>query len=133
MFCPKCGTNNPNETGSCIKCNHDFSQIPENLRVFNLHTEEATAKGDASVTFKKTEKPIKEYLVYAIIAALLGSIVFGIAALVFSGMTKAEKDAGNTEKAREYSKRTKLFCDIAIVIGAIKYLYAAVMILVMFF
>ena len=76
------------------------------------------------------KKEIKDYFVWAILAAVFCSVTFGIAAIVFSAMTKAEKSVGNTAKAEVYSAKTKLFSIIALIVGIVKYVFAFIMIAV---
>ena len=59
---------------------------------------------------------------------MLCSITFGVAAIIFSAMTKAEKAAGNITKAQVYSSRTKMFAIIALIVGAVKYIFAFLLI-----
>ncbi len=78
--------------------------------------------------WKVNKKEIKDYFVWAILAAVLCSITFGVAAIIFSAMTKAEKAAGNMIKAQVYSSRTKMFAIIALIVGTIKYIFAFLLI-----
>lgn len=66
------------------------------------------------------KKVVKDYFVWAVLAAVFCSITFGVAAIIFSAMTKAEKASGNTAKAEVYSEKTKLFSIIALIVGIVK-------------
>lgn len=74
----------------------------------------------------------KDYFVLSIICTLLGSISFGIAALIFSVMTKASNAEENYKRAAAYSLSAKRFCTISIVIGIVKYVFIWFLISFMF-
>ncbi len=78
--------------------------------------------------YRQYVKKPKEYFILSILCTIFGSIGFGIAAIVFSVMTKAEISAGNIKKAGIYSQNTRTFCIFSIVIGVIKYLFIIIMI-----
>lgn len=138
MFCPKCGTQSTAINDVCPKCGYDFGLIPEHLKeretdtvyetetVGNVFTAEANAADTKNRAEK--EKPISAYMLRSILLAVFGSIVFGIAAVIFSGMTQTELKSGNTEKAREYSEKTRMFCVISLIVGIVRYLFAGAII-----
>ena len=78
--------------------------------------------------YRQYVKKPKEYFILSVLCTIFGSIGFGIAAIVFSVMTKAEISAGNIKKAGIYSQNTRTFCIFSIVIGVIKYLFIIIMI-----
>ena len=82
----------------------------------------------AGCHWKVAKNEVKDYLVLSIISAVFGSVIFGVAALIFSAMTKSENAAGNFIKAKDYSSKAKLFSTIALVIGASKYIFAIALI-----
>ncbi len=138
MFCSQCGTYNDKTANMCVKCGTelgigtDMSRAvqeepkalvvekvaePVKAEVVNepsLPTDEKSAENDS----KPAE--IKEYILWAIISAILFSIPFGTAAVIFSGFTNTEKKTGNIEKAMIYSEKTAFFCKLSTVIGAVK-------------
>lgn len=73
--------------------------------------------------YRQNIKKPNEYFIFSIICAALGSIAFGIAAVVFSAMTRAENISGNISKAGVYSEKTKIFCILSAVIGVLKYIF----------
>lgn len=73
---------------------------------------------------KKSSKFPKDYFVQSVLTAILCSVTFGVAAIIFSGMTQTERSAGNIAKAELYSEKTKMFCWIAFAVGVAKYLFA---------
>lgn len=68
-------------------------------------------------------RPPRDYFVFSIICTLLMSMTFGLAAVVFSVMTKIEISAGNLKRAEVYSLNVKRFCIVSIIIGIVKYLF----------
>lgn len=99
---------------------------------FNPKTEEAKNSVQnnnryESVYREYVKKP-KEYFIFSILCTIFGSLGFGIAAIVFSVMTKAEISSGNIKKASIYSQNTKIFCIFSIVIGIIKYIFMFIVI-----
>lgn len=79
--------------------------------------------------YRQYVKRPKEYFVASILCTIFGSLGFGIAAIVFSVMTKAEVNSGNIKKAGIYSQNTRTFCIFSIVIGIIKYLFVFFMLI----
>lgn len=143
MFCPKCGAFNDNENLWCIKCGYNMKSIPEAMK--GTQTDEVNRAADngceygsdavhtgAAVGNCTDAKPkkIKDYFVQSILVAIFCSIAFGAAAIIFSGMTQAERKVGNREKAEIYSSKTRMFCWIALAIGIVKYLFTIVFIVI---
>ena len=84
--------------------------------------------GDSGCRWKVEKNEVKDFLVLSIISAVFGSFIFGVAAIIFSAMTKSENEAGNYIKAKDYSAKAKLFSIIALVVGASKYIFAIALI-----
>lgn len=78
--------------------------------------------------YRQYVKKPKDYFIFSILCTIFGSVGFGIAAIVFSVMTKAEINAGNIKKAGIYSQNTRTFCIFSVIIGIIKYVFAALII-----
>ena len=143
MFCPKCGTYNEENSSVCIRCSYDFNNIPENIKGAGRgFTESEIPQGETAKTEdfvvpdltvqnepakKKKRKmyldDVKDYFIQAILSAILCSIAFGIPAIIFSGMTQTEKTHGNIKKAESYSQKAKMFCQLALAVGIVKYLF----------
>lgn len=84
-----------------------------------------------SIYTQYTKLP-RDYFILSIICTLLGSISFGIAALVFSVMTKAANNEENYKRAATYSLSAKRFCIISAIIGVVKYVFIWFLISFMF-
>ena len=132
MFCPKCGTFNRTENSWCINCGNNLEGekvIPE-VEVPQEKVDAATSGTERiykEPKAKKSEKKIKDYLVFSIISAILGSISFGTVALIFSGLTSTELASGNKEKAMKHSAMARLFCIISLAVGLVKLLFIVVL------
>lgn len=143
MFCPKCGTCNEENSSACMRCSYDFNNIPENIkgvsRTFTepeVSREETVKTEECSISDLPVQKePVKtkhrkkylnstkDYFIPAMLCAILCSVVFGIPAVIFSGMAQTERTHGNTGKAESYSQKTKMFCWLALAVGIVKYLF----------
>ena len=143
MFCPKCGTYNEENSSICMRCSYDFNNIPENIKgVSRAVTEPEVSQGETvkAEDYGFSDLPVqnepvktksrkiysnrpKDYFVQAILCSILCSIVFGIPAIIFSGMTQTEKTHGNITKAESYSNKAKIFCWLALAVGIVKYLF----------
>ena len=95
------------------------------------YTWQAEKKYTDSIYRQNIKKP-KDYFIFALLCAALGSLPFGIAALIFSAMTKVENISGNISKASVYSEKTKIFCIISAIIGVLKYIFIIWIILDLF-
>lgn len=150
MYCPKCGAYNDNENIWCVYCGHgklpviteiedksekDIYSMPEGAEKVDgigggtEQNEKNIDVGLSGCQWKVAKKEVKDYLLLSIISAIFGSVIFGIAAIIFSAMTKGENEAENYVKAKDYSSKAKLFSIIALVVGASKYIFAIVLIL----
>ncbi len=138
MFCPKCGSHNEDTNNWCIMCGYKFEEKQENTEcsLFDAETVEilpefAAEETDPEIIFPESEpQKIRHYLGWSIIAAILGSIVFGIAAVIFSGITKAELAAGDIDKAKVYSEHTKFFCLISLSVAIVKFIFVVAALLI---
>lgn len=136
MYCHEYEKNNGEEGQNCLEealCDNKTGN-----KTSDMHGTEATeginqrtykVLDDRTKSFYKwavKEKEIDDYLFRALVAAAFFSITFGIIAVVFSGMTKAEKTAGNSVQAAVYSEKARLFSRVSIAVGCVKYLFSAV-------
>lgn len=96
----------------------------ENIENVTEQKEEKVRVGVLNCQWKVEKNEAKDHLVMSIISAVFGSVIFGVAAIIFSAMTKSENESGNYDKAKDYSSKAKLFSIIALVVGASKYIFA---------
>jgi len=88
----------------------------------NSYLRQNERKYGDSIYRQNIKKP-KDYFIFSILCAILGSLPFGIAAIITSAITKAESLSGNITKAGIYSEKTKVFCIISAIIGVLKYIF----------
>lgn len=69
---------------------------------------------------RKSDDSCGNFLIRSVLIAVFEGGVFGAAALVFSVLTSAALQTGETEKAKVYSRRTTLFCWIGLAAGIVK-------------
>lgn len=100
------------------------TEMAENIEDVSEQKGEKVRVGVSGCQWKVEKNEAKDYLVLSIISAVFGSVIFGVAAIIFSAMTKNENEAGNYDKAKDYSSKTKLFSIIALIVGASKYIFA---------
>ena len=140
MFCPRCGNNNNDLNLWCIRCGCRLEEGHENTE--NTSAQEISVDSEAEGTAapvaenaasEQKPKKIKDYMTWSIISAVLGSIAFGIAAVIFSGLTMTEITAGNTERAKEYSGKAKLFCLISLAIAIVKVIFIVLTLIIVAF
>lgn len=140
MVCPRCGKNNDDLNKWCIECGYMLEEKPENTE--SAVCEDSIAEGvpeyiteaiiNENNTCEQKTKKIRHYMGWSIIAAVFGSIVFGIVAVIFSGITKVELASGNIEKAEAYSKHTKLFCLISLSVAIVKVIFIILTLMIFF-
>lgn len=73
----------------------------------------------------------RNYLVWSILNAIFCSLPFGIAAIVFSSMTRDANDIGDFNAASKNSKRALIFNVIALVIGLISFILLFIFIVIL--
>lgn len=117
----------PEQEGPMVATCREQEKV-ENLGNESEQNQENVRVGVSGCQWNVAKNEAKDYLVLSIISAVFGSIIFGVAAIIFSAMTKSENEAGNYVKAKEYSSKAKLFSIIAIVVGASKYIFAIALI-----
>jgi hypothetical protein len=100
MFCPQCGTGNPEGAAACAKC--------------------GAALLPAQVVLPPGSAPgqqVPNYLVQAILVTILCCLPLGIPAIVFAAQVNGKLAAGDVAGAMAASKNAKLFCWISFWIG----------------
>ena len=149
MFCPKCGMNNNDENLWCIKCGIRLEQTVSQEEPLTIDVEPVSESTAETLTYKdeaeapidtkpetvyvipevkeEKERLVKDHLIWSILAAIFGSIIFGTVAVIFSGLVQTERSTGDMEKAERYSSRAKLFCIIATSIGVAKAIFVVLL------
>lgn len=104
MFCPKCGTTNPDNASFCSKCGCRLSiseeqryDIPQGSNYNNYNS----------------RPDVPNYLVWSILATIFCCIPLGIPAIVYSSQVDTRLRSGDYQGAIESSQKAKKFCWIA--------------------
>ena len=139
MFCPKCGSVNDDLNKWCTMCAYSFE---EKQKTAEDAVEETYVKSvpdyidetaeDENCRCEQEKTEIRHYMGWSVIAAVLGSVVFGVVAVIFSGITKTELAVGNTDKARIYSEHTRLFCLVSLSVAIVKVIFIALALAIFF-
>ncbi len=119
---------NTPETDDTITTTCKNTETVERIENVTGTKEEKVHVGVSGCRWKVEKNEVKDFLVLSIISTVFGSFIFGVAAIIFSAMTKSENEAGNYIKAKDYSSKAKLFSIIALVVGASKYIFAIALI-----
>ncbi len=140
MFCPRCGNKNNDLNLWCIRCGCRLEETKDNtvdtpVTEASADKSEYTAKAPVpeSNIYYEEPKKIKDYMVWSIISAVLGSVAFGIIAVIFSGLTKTETAARHFDTAKEYSTKAKLFCLISLAIAIVKVIFIVLVLIIAVF
>jgi len=127
MFCPQCGTANPDNAAQCSQCGAALQPVQA------YPPPQAPSQGQAPQPY--TGEPIPNYLWQSIVCTVLGlmcclSLPFGIVAIVFSTQVNSKLAYGDIAGAKDASNKAKIFCWVSIgIFAVIGILYALLMIL----
>jgi len=102
MFCPQCGTGNPEGAAVCTKCG--ASLVPAQVVVPPGYS-------------VQPGQQIPNYLVQSILVTLFCCLPLGIAAIVYAAQVSGKLQAGDVAGAMAASKNAKMFCWISFWIG----------------
>ena len=119
--------NDENNADSYVKTETVNTEPATPINNENVNSYNTAARNYADTVYRQNIKKPKDYFVLSIICALLGSLSFGIAALIFSGMTRAENEINNLRKASIYSDKARMFCIFSVIIGILKYLFIIIL------
>ena len=100
MFCPQCGSNNPEGAAACAKCG--ASLVPPQVVVPPGYT---------------PSQQVPNYLVQSILVTILCCLPLGIVAIVFAAQVNGKLQSGDVAGAMAASKNAKLFCWISFGVG----------------
>lgn len=106
MFCPNCGTSNPDNAGVCSKCGTAISAAP----LAAVPQAPMTAPAGAPA------RP-NNYLVQAILVTLFCCLPLGIVSIVFAAQVNTAYDRGDYAGALNSSKQAKMWTWISFGIG----------------
>lgn len=100
MFCPQCGTSNPEGAAACSKCG--ASLAPAQVVLPPGYT---------------PARQVPNYLVQSILVTLFCCLPLGIVSIVYAAQVNGKVAAGDIVGAEAASKNAKMFCWISFWIG----------------
>lgn len=114
MFCNKCGAYNEDNANKCSLCENIFNEDNSDKSVAD--------NADTDIIGKEVPKSPKSYFFLSVILSILGSVPFGITAMVLSVLTDVNYETENYVAAEVCSKKSGFFCLTSFLIGIIKWL-----------
>jgi len=112
MFCPKCGAENNETAKYCASCGQPMevagpSPVPPPAAPMGV--------GPAPAPMQK----VPNYLVHAILVAVLCCVPCGVVGIVFASQVNAKLQAGDYRGAVEASTKAKMWTTIGFVVGLV--------------
>lgn len=102
MYCPNCGTQNPDNAAQCTNCGQAFQPAAPGVGV------------------PQTPPPnIPNYLVQAILVTLFCCLPFGIVAIVYAAQVNGKVTAGDYAGAMDSSQKAKTWCWVSFGLGLV--------------
>lgn len=112
MFCPQCGTANPDNATQCAQCGTALQQPM------------ATPPSAAYAQPQMQGPAVESYLVPSILVTVLCCLPFGIPAIIYAAQVQEKLQRGDIAGAQQSSKNAKTWCIVAVVaplVGGILY------------
>ena len=108
MFCPQCGSNNPDNAVVCGQCGRNL-QAPSVVQTPPIQGAPLQTPG----VVLPPGATVPNYLVFAILTTVLGCLPAGIPAIVYSAQVNGKLQAGDLAGAQQASKNAKMWCWIS--------------------
>ena len=103
MFCPQCGTANPDNVVQCSQCGSAIQPL-------------APPPPPGSPQPYVQQGPVVEsYLIPSILVTVLCCLPFGIPAIIFASQVQEKLGRGDIAGAQQSSKNAKTWCIVAVV------------------
>lgn len=139
MYCPKCGTQNPDNALNCSACGAVLQQAnqyqnpsnnynqPNNQQYQNYNQNYNQNANNTNLNNQygnyqqngNNIKPVPNYLVQSILVTLFCCLPLGIVAIITSKQVDDKLRVGDYAGAVEASNKAKNYCMISLVIGII--------------
>jgi hypothetical protein len=101
MFCPQCGTANPDNVAQCSQCG--TSMQPVSPPPPGAYAQPPMQQGPA----------IENYLIPSILVTVLCCLPFGIPAIIYASQVQEKLLRGDVAGAQQSSKNAKTWCIVA--------------------
>src|SRR3954447_26632971 len=106
MFCPQCGTANPDNVAQCSQCGTALQMVSP------------PPPGYAQPPMQPGAV-VESYLVPSILVTVLCCIPFGIPAIIFASQVQEKLQRGDIAGAQQSSKNAKTWCIVAVAVPAV--------------
>lgn len=106
MFCPNCGTQNPDDARICSNCGRN---LPGAAPAPQAQPAPSAFPGGQAMAVTN----VPNYLVQSILVTVLCCVPFGIVAIVFAAQVNSKLAAGDYAGAMDASKKAKMWSWIA--------------------
>lgn len=103
MFCPQCGTANPDNVAQCSQCGTAIQPLAP-----------PPPQGYAQ-PYAQQGPVVESYLVPSILVTVLCCLPFGIPAIIFASQVQDKLLRGDIAGAQQSSKNAKTWCIVAVV------------------
>jgi interferon-induced transmembrane protein/zinc ribbon protein len=103
MFCPQCGTANPDNVAQCAQCGTTIQPLAP-----------PPPQGFAQ-PYPQQGPVVESYLVPSILATVLCCLPFGIPAIIFASQVQERLNRGDIAGAQQSSKNAKTWCIVSVV------------------
>ena len=108
MFCPNCGTSNPEGAPRCSACQAAMPGMP----AMNAPTQ-PPAPGMPPRPAGQPSIMVESYLIPSILVTVLCCLPLGIPAIIYATQVQTKRSAGDVYGAQMASKNAKMWCWIA--------------------
>jgi len=102
MYCPSCGSDNPEHANNCTSCGGSLSAPPDP----RMGHQVSSVGG-----------PVPTYLVPSILVTIFCCQVFGIVAIVFSAIAMGKNSSADYAGAQASAAKAKMWCWLGFGIG----------------
>src|SRR3954466_10264734 len=104
MFCPQCGTANPDNVPQCSQCGTAIQPLPP-----------PPPQAPYAQQYAQQGPVVESYLVPSILVTVLCCLPFGIPAIIFASQVQEKLGRGDIAGAQQSSKNAKTWCIVAVV------------------
>ncbi|MDQ3279850.1 MAG: CD225/dispanin family protein [Acidobacteriota bacterium] len=127
ISCPHCGTSNLDNSAICANCGRALA-VPPAPEMQSSYTPPPPPPAGSYAPPPSSYPPpgmmptgerIPNYLVQSILVTLCCCLPLGIVAIIFAAQVNSKIAMGDIAGARDASKKAKMFCLIAVLLGIV--------------
>lgn len=131
MFCPKCGTQNADDSNHCYNCGAVLNQTPNNENRESPNYSQSNYSNNSytqqpygnepyrdQYNYQSSNAPrVENHLIWSILVTIFCCLPLGIPAIIFAAQVDDKLRKGDYEGAVESANKAKTFCWIAFGLG----------------